>query len=752
LRGKKRLLRFGVLFLACVAAAAAGAQINYSTREPVVLHDGSGSGSFTLTNAGRIAVPLQLRVGNFVDDTSQTSLGEQKVTLSSETGTPVPTYMLPGASLRVNVDVSNMNRAGLASAPLFAGPTELGRLRVVDADAPLNVTIVGNSGPDQRLVLANGDSAILTLNNNDGEAYPLDWSFLIDGKMLQNGELQLAPHGTSRIELIPTSDLYSWTDNIRPSRRTGTLHIALHGPPEVARELLPERTLQVNLLMRKLSPALTSVFMYGFVSLVLLLGGLISLIANSVLPNILRKNSLRKQIEPLSDRTASIGPAVDPYLRNLLRMERKRIDLLIKKSRPLSLSSSDTLDQISSGIDRLARRLKATERLEEIQRRLADAAQTTPPSITDEIESRLNRAAHHLHSFALPEEDLNAANKTLDASESALRALGNTEGLANLIATRFRDLKVRQKSLPYTYYHDLKTALPGLFEMLNQPFEDPKNITRPMMFAIDYGVSALQLAFDYSLLRVSVPATAVTPAILQGSAVTPQQTVQGQRDRLLSHQPELISLLGTLSTSALRDLRSLVQEMRENIYERDVLDEIAAAGQTEILLDPKTVRVFTPVLFSLRFKDPRYNDAAAARRLACKWDFPGELIEDWKVCHFFQGNEAKRDEGPGVTVSARVESRKPDDDLKASSKPLRNTISTTFEIHRAERPSYSSAFAEGLRFLIAFAVALAGLFTGAWSQLEKLDFIPAMIAVLAIGFGADTIKNLLMQTARKSTA
>jgi hypothetical protein len=74
------------------------------------------------------------------------------------------------------------------------------------------------------------------------------------------------------------------------------------------------------------------------------------------------------------------------------------------------------------------------------------------------------------------------------------------------------------------------------------------------------------------------------------------------------------------------------------------------------------------------------------------------------------------------------------------------------EIHRAERPSYSYAFAEGVRFLVAFGVALAALLSGALQQLEKLDFLPATIAILAVGFGADAIKNLLMQTSKKSVA
>ena len=44
---------------------------------------------------------------------------------------------------------------------------------------------------------------------------------------------------------------------------------------------------------------------------------------------------------------------------------------------------------------------------------------------------------------------------------------------------------------------------------------------------------------------------------------------------------------------------------------------------------------------------------------------------------------------------------------------------------------------------IALVIALIGLLAGAREQLTKLDVIPAAIAVFLLGFGADTIKNLI---------
>lgn len=754
MQGRLRV-RVGLLFLACAVSTACG-QLRFAASGPVILRDGAGSAVFTVTNAGNTAIPLSLRAGPFSDDTTQLAIGDPKVTFAGASGGPLPAVVIPGATVRVNASISGLSGASLAAAPLLNGSTDLGRLHAMEADAPLNISILGSGAFDQQLVLTDGNDAALTLKNEDSDAYPLDWAFQVDGKTMQSGELQLGPHGSSRLVITPTDDFYSWKDDVRPSMKEGTLLLALHGPPEVARELMPERSLQVNVVLRKLSQAWTSFWSRIFVMVLLLVGGLMSVIGNSVLPNAVRKINLRRQLNALSERTGSISTRVDAHLRGLLRLERKRLNMLLARTWSLSLTAVETLDEVATGIERLSKRVKVVERLDELRRRLEDVAMTAPPSVTDDIDTKLQIAAGHLHLFALTDEEVNAANGSMDRAYAALESLGNTENLARMIAGNFRDLKVRQKFLPYSYYNDLKAALPGLFEMLNQPFDDFRNIPRQMIFAIDYGIAALQLAFDYAVMRESTAAT-MLPA---NSGTVPAAVSDGEsaRERLVSYQKELVALLGTLAWSSLRELRALVQEMREGIYERDVLKEIGTPGQAEIVLDPQTVRPYHPVLFSIRFKDARFNDASAMRRLACKWDFPGHLIEqDWKIYHFFKGNEAKyNEEGPGVPVEVIVESQKPVDTAAVpegkAAKPLRSRLATTFDIRKRERSPYSRAFAEGVRFLIAFGVTLAALLAGALQELEKLDFLPAVIAILALGFAADSVKNLLSQGSKRAAA
>jgi hypothetical protein len=62
---------------------------------------------------------------------------------------------------------------------------------------------------------------------------------------------------------------------------------------------------------------------------------------------------------------------------------------------------------------------------------------------------------------------------------------------------------------------------------------------------------------------------------------------------------------------------------------------------------------------------------------------------------------------------------------------IEETVKSTIEIQPAYGSvEYSRVIAEGVRFLIAFGVALAGLLSGALSQLGRLDFVLATIAIV----------------------
>jgi hypothetical protein len=759
------IVKWAPLGLACLAATAQP-QLSIVKSKPAILRNGAGAARFVLSNAGKSALPLSLNAGTFLDETSQAKLPAPKVTFALEAGgADLPAQIGPGQSLQIVASVSNMASSTAASAKLFNQLDEIGELNAVAVDVPLNITLDGNGTPEKPLKFAYGRTVALTLKNGGTEFFSLDWRFQLGATVVASGTVEkgtgiiLTPDGRTRIVLSPPKEVYSWKDFVRPTERNGLLLVSQHGPHGVSNDLLPIQAIPVNLTMMRLGPDQTEVLFAIYVMIFLLIGGLLSLLGNSVLPSILRKIALHRQIGDLADRTSSVSARVDSYLRVLLRLERAKIGIALNEVGPFALSSAERFEDVSVSIDRLAKRLTVAERLDELRRRFQDASATAPPSITDEIDKTLQAASNQLHSFSLPDEDVNAANIFLSKAEASLALLDDSDAQAKLIAANFKQLKDRVTTFPDTLYSDLKLALSGIFALLDFPFDDPAKIVRPMFFAIDHAIAAIHATLDYAMVRVAIPVA--TPSIGGDPG-------KASRERLQEHEPELLGMLGTLSWKSLRAATTLVQEMREDIYEIDVLTEIGKMRENgerrvRVEFDTQKARPYLPVYFSISFDDPRFCGAAALNRLAFKWSFPGDLSEDGsRVCHYFLGDEPLEN-GSEAIEPQHKKSRKKPFKLKDSRKvkiavavqshknlDAADTIEGILEIQPPKPHQATRAFAEAVRFLIAFGVALAGLEAGALDQLGKLDFFPATLAVVALGFGADSVKNLLTQAPKKN--
>ena len=607
-----RTVRCALLCLVALVPTA-HAQLKIVSTEPVILRNGAGAARFVLANQGKSALPLSLATGTFLDRTSHARLPAPKVAFALEAGdASLPAQIAPGQSLQIVATVNNMAGSTAADAKLFNQNDQIGELNAVAVDVPLNITLDGNGTADKPLKFAYGRNAVLALKNGGSEFFLVDWRFQVGGTVVKTGTITLAPNGHTRIILSPPREIYSWKDLVRPSERNGILLVSQHGTDGVSDDLLPVQAIPVSLTMMRLGPDQTEVLFAIYVMILLLIGGLLSLLGSSVLPSILKKVALHRQIGDLADRTSSVSARVDSYLRVLLRLERTKISIALNEVGPFSLSSTERFEDVAISIDRLAKRLTVAERLDELRRRFEDASITAPPSISDQIDRTLQFASNQLHSFALPDEDVDEANLCLGRADTALALLDDSDAQAKLIAANFKQLKDRFKSFPEAYYSDLKQALPGIFNVLDTPFEDPANIVRPMYFAIDHAIAAAQTALDYAMVRATVPAG------ITSNCGDPGKT---SRERLIEHECELIGLLGTMSWKALRAASTLVQQMREDLYESDVLAEIDriredGAKRVRVVYDTQKARPYLPVYFTVDFDDPRFRGAAALIRLA----------------------------------------------------------------------------------------------------------------------------------------
>jgi hypothetical protein len=803
-------------------ALSARAQITFEAPNPIALRAGEGAVTFTLINHssdGAPPVALALTAGPILDEATHSEISGAMATLAPVVGgTNLPTSIASGQTLSFLAGVKGISRASTAEFAIFNGSSQLGTFSILASDAPLSISIDGDGTPDKTLAYTFHNPVVISLKNADPESYHLHWIFQINNQTESSGDLDVLASGSSRVTITPSSRAFSFFDRVHPSRKKGALLLSVVGPSGVPADLLPARCLPVSLVMQPTSSVWLSFSSYVYVVILLLIGGLFSFLGSSMLPNMQKKGELRSQLHDLANRTSTVSTRVDSYLRVLLRLERSRIANLIDNAPAWIPASADPLQVASASIVTLSKRLAAAERLDDLRRKHDQVTANAPPSITDSIDVSLQSAADQLHSTALSDADLAAANNFLAKAQAALDMIEDTDALAKQIAGNVAVVMTRLQNFPPNYFADLRDSLPGVFIIADpsRGFSDAKNIVRPMFFAIDHGAAAIQLALDYAMLRASIPVTpaaqaqppepqvadpaAGNPAPVAPAGAAPVspaiaalqcgQLGQIVRQRLLKRQCILIELLGTLSWRALRDATLLVQEMREDTYEEDVLDEICKPGQAEIAFDTQKPRPFQPVFFNVKFNDARFNAANALQRLICHWTFPDGLDEyTWQVCHYFSGCEhgtvppsefrqtASAQTGTSTTATgltsqtgasrrslrpfrfstplidrdidlyATIRGQQPDEARELPVPPLKKTI----RIQSPPTTERSRFWAEILQFAIAFGVALAGLLSGALQQLDKLDIIPASIAIIGLGFGASAVKNLLTQSAAPQT-
>ncbi|KAA6461037.1 hypothetical protein DYQ86_12280 [Acidobacteria bacterium AB60] len=774
-----------VALLLATLCLPAVAQIKLVASQPVVVRSGSGIGRLKLSNTSPSPQPLKLSVGLFVDETSRSRVEQPKTSFVLESGGDLPPVLAPGQSLEIAVDLSGISGALSVDAPLYNGGNLLGAVRAVAVDTPLNVALDGRGTPDQPLEFTFAKSAVIPLKNSGKDYLALDWRFLVGGTQEGSGMTILPPDSQSRIVLSPTAEVYTPIDFFRPATRSGVLLLRPHTSSGVDPRLFDLHPIPVTLRMNRLGPETTETLFAVYVMFFLFIGGALSLLANSILPNMLKRIAFEKQLARLADRTSSVSYRVDSYVRVLLRLERKKIEFALKDATWYSLSIAEKVDAVAIDVARLDLRLTLAEKTDQLRRRFEEISASAPPSATDLVDQVLQSATEQLHSFTLPEDVLNEANTLLAKADAEMDALADTGQQSKRVAANFKELKTRLGIFPKDLYPDLEAALTGVFMVFTFAFDDPANIVPPMLFAIDHAIAAGHILLDYALVRATIAKGATKECPTAGKEAA---------ERLLARECRLIDLLGTLSWKALREARILVQEMRENVYEEDIIEglwkrEVDKKPAARIVFDTQRARPYLPIYFSVDFDNPHFRNAAALSCLGFRWTFPGDLVEEGsRVCHYFIGNEPEIPLGWDVDDVEKIAAhkhhshdskqekqqdswlsrrwRKWKDKRRRGRRGFTTWITVTVQkqhdvsmaarIHEKikldphKRPGKSRVWVEIVRFLLAFGVALAGIEAGAIDQLRKLDFLAGTIAVVALGFGADSIKNLLTQTPKKT--
>jgi hypothetical protein len=236
--------------------------------------------------------------------------------------------------------------------------------------------------------------------------------------------------------------------------------------------------------------------------------------------------------------------------------------------------------------------------------------------------------------------------------------------------------------------------------------------------------------------------------------------------RLQSHRKDLKDTLQSGRWQDLRRARLLVNEMKDDVYPERIKEKLTTDG-LYIDVNPPVAYDSAPIELSVAFHDLRLEGCAAREEWTCEWDFGDGLTgRGWVVSHYYLLPSPTYSIGQAQAKGFKVKVglRGPDGKLagilpfkaatQSESTPTSGktgakagTVRPTDELLVRPRSAATRdrASLELIKLGATLSIAVFGLIAGAQEQLDKLDVIPGLVAIFLLGFGADTIKNLLTQ-------
>lgn len=636
-----------------------------------------------------------------------------------------------GRTIKVEVLVTGFSETGEYDVRLLSNGNPLTNLIIVNPDIPFNLSFDVPNPDEVEFTFRKNRPGLIVIKNEDPWDYLVDVTLLLRGteSYLKDTTLLCKAHSGTPLKLTLPCKLYRYwfTGLFKDEIRNAKISMKYHSKGNIEISV-PSRSLPVSVRMQYYSENIKKVVSSGIIFIILLLGGAGSLFLNLWIPNRLKRIDLKKQINRIAVKTRSISTYVDSDLRVNIRVERMRMDEQVRSTKALNPNSGTAFAEYKREIEMLGQRVQLISELDNAARFFEEfkgAAYGAPASVMDDVKRMLDKASEILK---LP---LPGSGNMVDAESSIKSAREKLQNMSKEDSGLAAELAERVKYLDEVYRELQKVSekvreiephlrdLFSLFDPQNKKYQDKINIKTAHYHWLSSAVERLNLLRHY---------------------IETWEKYPNRRDKMSEREDEFIGYLNNRTWNALQSARQFRREFEENIF----ADEIAAALKKEafhIEVRPTNQpKENEPVSLGVIFENGNLNTCSAKNEFTCEWDF-GYVGKEkgWKISHYFRNQKEAV-----FKISFFGKDGKPVM-LKNNSGHLEiNNI----EIRRdLKKMSDGRAKIEIIKFLVAFLVALFALFTGAREQILKLDVLSGLIGVFLIGFGADTIKNLITKKA-----
>ena len=724
---------FIVIAASSVARAQDGVLLVDPPQIPIDPATKSGSALLQIKNEGTADAQVSLVLTEFRNSLTGQLLNT-KATFSVQPevpGKPVfPQEVKPGSILVVKVEVSNLSEAGESTATLYQNGKNLGVITAINSRTPFAVRPASATPDNVEVSFERGTKASLLLKNDDAVSYPVTWQLLVNGVTYDGKQpVILPPNESMPVEIDPPDAWFEHgiTGVFKPDVQSGVLTLAFAKAAD-DRRWWPAKSVPIKVHLNYHPGWVRQVIGNGIILLVLIAGGVASLLVNAYLPNRLRSVAAEEKLSSLARRISGVSTKIDSRLRVFIRVERLRLSNMLKGRWHVSPDFADALTQSNEAIAALTARVDATEQIDAERHRFDSLRTKLPPTLLSRIDDDLQRAADLLRKARPSQADIDLARVSISkASELISKSAEMLSGEAP------DDEFVKNLAKHHTYlkagfdrfkgsevYSRFEKQVPGPFKRLAEPAPDSATTSPRDYTSLDTDFAKLAVILDYISLH--------------------EARSQDLQAKLKEPDARIMEMVVASSWECIRAAQLVVRQVQCGFYEKDLREQLPQAVSIE--LDRQLARVDEAVEYSLRFHHPVLDRTAAREEWLYNWTFDDTQEErGWSAWHYYPSAENK-------TVSVKF--------LDAKGKPVTDTNGNEIKIEKPVnvQPQVADRFGrrarvEAARLGIGLLVAVVALAAGAKEQLLKLEILPGLLAVFVIGFAADTVKNLVTQSPPK---
>jgi hypothetical protein len=457
-------------------------------------------------------------------------------------------------------------------------------------------------------------------------------------------------------------------------------------------------------------------------------------------------------------------------------VQRKRLLANLRSGWVWSPDTTNTLDEVKTGIGTLSQQLALVERMDRVYDRVTGGGDTLVPlSLHEAIHATLASVNGALLATSPTDGDLQAAETLLKDAEGRLSQLGQADAvLAPQIAGRIKTVRAQLTDalLAGADGTRVSTRLRAIMAppLFKPEFEDAKNITPDLYLQLDATSCKLELVAKYLRLLGNLDEPSKRAAPLE------------REDRFLKYLE-----LDGYAVFQLAD--RLLLEMRQGVYPEDIQARLPSGKEgtqpstvPTIEVDQPTTYRNAPAQYRLVFHQKDLDTAVAREEFSYEWEFSPkdttvgqswfkrlsvlfwppafgalhaetgrswsgslhalvwppvagtkytEASQSWNVWHFYPVTGLQE-----LKLTIRREG------VEAVT-PLLKTIKV--EDLPGSPWLKERTWVEAARTGVALLAPLLALVAGAREKLLQVDLMTAFIAIFLMGFTADAVKNLLVQ-------